>query len=98
MVEVFDSGAVRDDSPYDWHNVPALGVLAIAEVAKLGAARYGRENWKGVPVHSWVDHAVSHLLHYLANPNAEDLEHAAYDIVAAIHLTRQKGLDTHQSA
>lgn len=39
---------------------------------KRGAEKYGERNWnKGIPLHSYIDSAIRHLIKYVANYNDE---------------------------
>lgn len=43
-------------------------ILEVAKHFEEGALKYGENNWqKGIPVHSYIDSAIRHLLKYKAN-------------------------------
>lgn len=55
--------------------VPVELVKAVAQVREYGNMKYGDpENWRQVEPQRYRDAAMRHLLHYIRNPRAVDLE------------------------
>lgn len=76
--------------------VPPLALLEIGKTMKLGADRYGRDNWRQVPVEDHLDHAMWHLLRYLSGDHGGDggedhLGHAMTRLVMAWEKDRTNG-------
>lgn len=73
---------------------PARGVLEVAKVVKAGAGRYGAWNWSLISTEDHVNHAMEHLMRWLALPvrelggDEEDhLAHAATRLLMALDLS-----------
>lgn len=85
---VFDSGAVRDmgGGKGRCDLLPACAILRLARVYESGATKYDERNWeKGIPVHSFIDSGLRHLLSYLDGLTDEDhLAQAAWNILGAM--------------
>jgi hypothetical protein len=79
--------------------VPAAAILEVAEIMQQGAQKYGSKNWWQISVKSELDHAMKHLLGFLAmndfvhaNPTVQiphdkmkqELGHAAARILMAL--------------
>ena len=56
--------------------IPPLGLQAVAEAMAKGAARYGDDNWRGLPKEEMVNHAIRHLVLWMAGDRSEP--HAAH--------------------
>lgn len=84
-IEVLANGAKQSRLAYLCGEVPHAD-LAVAKVLAEGAAKYGRRNWHGIPVESNVEHALAHILHWLAGhvTGEDDLEHAATRMMMAL--------------
>lgn len=84
---VFDSGAVRsaDADDLDFASLPILALLGLAKNAGVGGQKYGRFNYAlGLPAHESCNHAVAHLLMFLAGDRSEPhLVKAAWNCLAA---------------
>lgn len=71
----FDSGAVRDmeEGKGRCDLLPAAAILRLARHFEAGAKKYGDRNWeKGIPVHSFIDSAIRHLMKYMDGWTDED--------------------------
>ena len=65
--------------------LPPRALLAAARVLAQGAAKYGEENWRLLPVKDHVNHAIRHLLLSRTDDTSEPhLEHAACRILFAL--------------
>jgi len=84
----FDSGAVRDmgEGKGRCDLLPPRGLLRLARHFENGAVKYGDRNWeRGIPIHSFIDSGIRHLLKYVAGETDEDhLCAAAWNIVCAM--------------
>lgn len=86
---VNEAGGRQSASPYRADLFPPRALLAVANVLKLGADKYGAENWRKIPVRDHVNHALVHLFAMLAGDASDDhLEHAACRIMFALDLER----------
>lgn len=84
----FESGAVRDvqEGKGRLDLLPACAILRVARHFEAGAKKYSDRNWeKGIPVHSFIDSALRHLMKYLDGQNDEDhLCAAAWNLLCAM--------------
>ena len=78
-----------NDSPF--YNLNAM-LLEVAKHFGEGAEKYGENNWqKGIPVHSYIDSAIRHLLKYWNNENDERHDRAfCWNILCAIWTVENK--------
>lgn len=84
----FDSGAVRDmqEGKGRCDLLPACAILRVARHFEAGAKKYDDRNWeKGIPVGSFIDSAIRHLMKYLDGQADEDhLCAAGWNILCAM--------------
>lgn len=84
----FASGAVRDvqEGKGRLDLLPACAILRVARHFEKGALKYDERNWeKGIPVHSFIDSALRHLMKYLDGETDEDhLCAAAWNCLCAM--------------
>lgn len=84
----FDSGAVRDmqEGKGRCDLLPACAILRVARHFEAGAKKYDDRNWeKGIPVGSFIDSAIRHLMKYLDGQVDEDhLCAAGWNILCAM--------------
>lgn len=86
-----EAGGKQSASLYRCDLLPPQACLRVAAVLKHGADKYGPRNWTAIPVDDHVNHAMTHLLAYLAGDDQDDhLGHAACRMLMA--------LETHLSA
>lgn len=90
----FETGAVRDMSEGKGLMVvmPASALLRLSRHYEHGAKKYGRFNWqKGIPVSSFMDSALRHIMKYLDGWDDEDhLSAAAFNILGAMEMEAHK--------
>ena len=75
MDRTFNSGAVRDNSEGKGRCdlLPACAILRLAKHFENGAKKYQERNWElGIPISSYMDSAIRHLMKYLDGQNDED--------------------------
>ena len=75
-IETYSNGAKRAAVQEAYHLIPPLGLQAVAEAMAKGAARYGDDNWRGLPKEVMVNHAIRHLVLWMAGDRSEP--HAAH--------------------
>lgn len=84
----FETGAVRDmqEGKGRCDLLPAVAILRLARHFENGCKKYGDRNWeKGIPIHSFIDSAIRHLLKYLDGQKDEDhLTAAAWNCICAM--------------
>lgn len=84
----FDSGAVRDmqEGKGRCDLLPACAILRVARHFEAGAKKYDDRNWeKGIPVGSFIDSGIRHLMKYLDGQADEDhLCAAGWNILCAM--------------
>ena len=85
---VFDTGAERDmaEGKGRCALLPATAILRLARHFEAGAKKYSERNWEqGIPIHSFIDSAIRHLMKYLDGQNDEDhLCAAAWNCLCAM--------------
>lgn len=90
----FETGAVRDMSEGKGLMVvmPAAALLRLSRHYEHGAKKYGKFNWqKGIPVSSFMDSALRHIMKYLDGWDDEDhLAAAAFNILGAMEMEAHK--------
>lgn len=87
----FSTGAVRsaDKAGVMYHLITPIGLRRIAETYKEGYDKYGAFNWeRGMPIGDILNHAIAHIYTYLEGKetNEDDLAHAAWNLLAAMHM------------
>ena len=84
----FETGAVRDmqEGKGRCDLLPACAMLRKAKHFEAGAKKYGDRNWeKGIPLNSFIDSALRHILKYLDGQTDEDhLCAASWNLDAAM--------------
>ena len=84
----FASGATRDmhEGKGRCDLLPAVALLRLAKHFEAGAVKYGERNWeKGIPVNSFIDSGMRHLLKYMDGQTDEDhLCAAAWNLLCAM--------------
>jgi hypothetical protein len=90
-VRIYPTGAKRGVVAERFDLIPAHGLIAVAEAMAKGAARYGDDNWKGLPKEEMVNHAMRHLALWLAGDRSENhAAHAAANCLMLVDLERAK--------
>lgn len=84
----FGTGAVRDmqEGKGRCDLLPAAALLRLARHFEAGAKKYGDNNWqKGIPISSFIDSGMRHLLKYLDGWMDEDhLTAAVWNLTCAM--------------
>jgi hypothetical protein len=84
----FDTGAVRDigEGKGRCDLLPMCALIRLSKHYEAGALKYGERNWeKGIPVHSYMDSAMRHVLKYMDGQKDEDhLCAAAWNLLCAM--------------
>ena len=84
----YDSGAKREDKTGKGRCdlLPACSILRLAKHYEAGAVNHGDRNWEaGLPISSFMDSGLRHILQYLDGDNSEDhLAAAAWNICGAM--------------
>lgn len=84
----FDSGAVRDmaEGKGRCDLLPACAIIRLSKHYEAGAIKYEPRNWeKGLPMSSFIDSALRHILKYLDGQTDEDhLTAAAWNVLGAM--------------
>lgn len=90
-LKTYPTGAKRSHLDERYDLIPLEGLKRAALVMGEGAKRYGENNWqKGFPVPDVLNHALAHIVNYLAGDRTEDhLAHAACNLLMAIDLEAQ---------
>jgi hypothetical protein len=91
-IKVNELGAKQSAIPHRCDLLPPLALLHEAKILAAGAVKYGVGNWKRIPVPDHLNHALTHLLAFLAG-NAEDdhLGHATCRLLFALELQLEGG-------
>jgi len=97
-VNAFGAKGAHYEARYDLLDYPAITVLA--EVLGHGAEKYAEQNWRGIPVHTHIDHAIRHLLACLHDmrtgatdlSDEDHLGHAMARVYMALAVREQGGM------
>lgn len=91
----FESGAVRDmqEGKGRCDLLPAAAILRLSKHFEAGAKKYGERNWeKGIPVNSFIDSSIRHLMKYMLGEHDEDhLVAAAWNLMCALEMEERLG-------
>lgn len=91
----FETGAVRDmqEGKGRCDLLPPLAILRLARHFEEGAKKYGERNWeKGIPINSFIDSSLRHILKYMAGEDDEDhLVAAAWNLMCALETEDKLG-------
>lgn len=87
-VTEFSTGAIRDKHAGKGRLdlLPPCAILRLSKHYEKGALLYGEDNWqKGIPMHSYIDSALRHLMKYVHGCDDEDhLTSVAWNIMCAM--------------
>jgi|GEM_PF-2393797 len=84
-VETLENGAMQSAVNYRYDLLDPFALAAVAQIAHKGAAKYGENNWHGIPLHSHLNHCLAHIYAYLAGDLGEPhLQHALCRMVFAV--------------
>lgn len=90
----FETGAVRDmqNGKGRMDLLPACAIIRLSKHFEEGAKKYSDRNWeKGIPIHSFIDSALRHLMKYLDGQTDEDhLCAAAWNCICAMWTEEKK--------
>lgn len=84
----FETGAVRDieQGKGRMDLLPACALIRLSQHFENGANKYDERNWeKGIPIHSFIDSGLRHIMNYLDGKADEDhLCAAAWNLICAM--------------
>lgn len=90
----FETGAVRDmeEGKGRCDLLPACAILRLSRHYENGTKKYGERNWeKGIPISSFIDSAMRHILKYLDGQTDEDhLAAASWNIMCAMWMEEKR--------
>ena len=82
-----DVGAKQSSIPYRCDLMPGKAALVVAGILRDGSAKYGDNNWRGIPLGDHINHALMHIYAHLAGDNQDDhLGHAACRMLMAVEM------------
>ena len=91
----FETGAVRDmqEGKGRCDLLPPYALLRLAKHFEVGARKYDDRNWeKGIPINSFIDSAIRHILFFMAGESDEDhLCAAAWNLICAMETEAMHG-------
>lgn len=84
-----ERGGRQSGSPYRCDLLPPRALLAVAAVLKSGADKYGSDNWRKIPVRDHLNHALTHLLAWIAGDRQDDhMTHAGCRVLFALDMAK----------
>lgn len=85
-IEVTPAGGKHSKLDTRCDLLPAKALLEVAKVLKVGADKYGEDNWRSIDRKGHMKHAVDHILQYLAGTDTSEphLSHAACRLLFAM--------------
>jgi len=91
----FETGAVRDmaEGKGRCDLLPPRAILRLARHFENGCKKYGDRNWeRGIPINSFIDSAIRHIMKFMAGKTDEDhLVSAAWNLMCAMELEERYG-------
>ena len=79
--------------PFAYHLIPRKGLAKVAAVMRCGERKGRRDfEWMDVPVEEHINHAISHLIAYMARRRGIHLANAACRILMALDLDEEENL------
>lgn len=92
--KTFPSGAKRDiaEGKGRCDLLPPAALLRLARHFERGAKKYEERNWeKGIPISSFIDSGLRHLLRYLnGDCNEDHLCAAAWNLICAMETEEKR--------
>jgi hypothetical protein len=83
--KINENGASQSDIPYSFHTMPVRAVMSLAQLQTEGDKKYGAHDWRGISVEDHVNHAITHLMAWLAGDRSDNhLQHGAWRAIAAL--------------
>lgn len=82
-----------------YSRISPAGLRRLAETHAEGTAKYGYFNWeRGMPIGDLLNHAIAHLFTFLSGVDSgeDDLAHAAWNLMAAMHMEELRMPINHQ--
>ena len=67
-----EKGAKQSKTLYRCDLLPAQAMLALAEVLKHGADKYGANNWRDIAPADHLNHAMVHMFAHLVGDTSDD--------------------------
>lgn len=79
------TGAKQSATPARLDLMPALALFNIGEILQTGAAKYGVDNWRGIPCREHLNKVLIHIYAHLAGDRTDDhLGHAGCRMLMAL--------------
>ena len=89
--EVAENGARQTNIDYQMELIDPHAILMLGHVLKVGADKYGVDNWRGIPRKEHVGRAIHHLYQYLASdPSENHLANAFTRVMMAMAADRSE--------
>jgi len=90
--ETNENGASQSTAPYAFTSLDPHALFRVAQTAAAGDAKYGVDNWRGIPTIDHLNHALTHIYAHLADDISDDhLAHAACRMLMALAIQIQGG-------
>lgn len=84
-----ERGGGQSALPYRADLLPFTALLSISRVLKTGADKYGPDNWRKIDQDDHLNHALVHIMAWLAGDRQDDhLSHAACRMLFAMETER----------
>jgi hypothetical protein len=93
-IEVNANGASQSKVQHHVTSIDPATLLGLARVHAEGDAKYGRDNWRGVSPNDHLNHAMVHMLAWLAGDRTEPgLDHLLHAMcrVGMAHAVANEG-------
>lgn len=79
--------------PFAYHLIPRRGLAKLAAVMRCGERKGRRDfEWMDIPVEEHINHAISHLIAYMARKGGIHLANAACRVLMALDLDEAEDL------
>lgn len=86
-----EAGGKQSSLPYRCDLLPAKAVLEVSAVLCKGVEKYEPNNWRLISTQEHVNHAMTHILAFLAGDTQDKhLQHAACRMLMAVEMEIEK--------
>lgn len=84
-------GGSQSDTKYAFTELDPHAMFVLAEILYTGRAKYGKNNWRKIPVEDHINHALVHINAYIAGDTQDDhLGHAFCRMMFAVAMEKVK--------
>jgi len=81
-------GGKQSVLPFRCDLLPPHAIINVCEVLEQGAKKYGKDNWRNIPLTDHLNHAMAHIFaHFAGDQQDIHIAHAACRLLFALEAT-----------